>query len=52
MNKKANSIRDVDGVEIISVMDNSIDFLSTVKKKGIRKVREWTKDQMGEKNQV
>lgn len=43
------SLREVDGVEIISVMDNTVDFISTTKRKGVQKVRKWTRDRMGEK---
>jgi len=43
------SLREVDGVEIISVIDNTVDFISTTKRKGVQKVRKWTRDRMGEK---
>ncbi len=36
-------LREVDGVEIISVMDNSVDFLSWTDKKEVHQCRQWTK---------
>lgn len=49
MVNRAVTLREVDGVEIISVMDNTVDFISTAKRKGVQKVRKWTRDRMGEK---
>jgi len=48
MGNRAVTLREVDGAEIISVMDNTVDFISTVKRKGVQKVRKWTRDRMGE----
>jgi len=42
------ALKEVDGVEIISLADNTVDFLSTIKKKGVHQVREWIKTRMGE----
>lgn len=42
------TLREVDGAEIISLMDNSVDFLSTTGKKEVRLVREWVKERKGE----
>jgi 7,8-dihydropterin-6-yl-methyl-4-(beta-D-ribofuranosyl)aminobenzene 5'-phosphate synthase len=38
----------VDGVEITSLMDNSVDFLSTIEKKEVQQVRKWVKESKGE----
>jgi 7,8-dihydropterin-6-yl-methyl-4-(beta-D-ribofuranosyl)aminobenzene 5'-phosphate synthase len=38
----------VDGVEITSLVDNTVEFLSTIGKKEVHQVREWVKDRMGE----
>ena len=35
--------READGVEIVSLMDNSIDMLSTIDQKDARSFRQWTK---------
>ena len=37
MGNRAVTLREVDGAEIISVMDNTVDFISTVRKKGVQK---------------
>jgi 7,8-dihydropterin-6-yl-methyl-4-(beta-D-ribofuranosyl)aminobenzene 5'-phosphate synthase len=42
-------LREVDGVEIISLMDNSVDFLSTIGREEVRQVRNWIKERQGEK---
>lgn len=34
------TLKEVDSVEIISLIDNSIDFLSSIEKKGVQQVRE------------
>jgi len=49
MGNQTVTLREVEGVEIISVIDNTVDFISTAKRKGVQKVREWTRDRMGEK---
>ena len=41
-------IRAVDGVELFSLVDNSIDFLSTIDRKGVYSLRQWTKKRYGE----
>lgn len=41
------AIREVDGVEIVSLMDNSVDFISTIQRKEVQQVRNWVKDRMG-----
>jgi 7,8-dihydropterin-6-yl-methyl-4-(beta-D-ribofuranosyl)aminobenzene 5'-phosphate synthase len=48
MGNRTVTLREVDGAEIISIMDNTADFISTVKGKGVQKVRKWTRDRMGE----
>lgn len=35
----------VDGLEIIILVDNSVDFLSSVNREGVESVRQWTKKQ-------
>jgi len=42
------SLKEVDGVEIISLADDTVDFVSTIKKKEAKQVREWVKERMGE----
>ena len=41
-------IREADAVEIISLVDNSVDFLSTIYKKEALSFRQWTKKRYGE----
>jgi 7,8-dihydropterin-6-yl-methyl-4-(beta-D-ribofuranosyl)aminobenzene 5'-phosphate synthase len=36
-------LKKVDGVEIFSLVDNSVDFLSTIEKKEVQSFRQWTK---------
>ncbi len=40
------SLKEVESVEIISLMDNSVDFLSTVGREEVQNVREWIKERM------
>jgi 7,8-dihydropterin-6-yl-methyl-4-(beta-D-ribofuranosyl)aminobenzene 5'-phosphate synthase len=40
-----SKIREADGAEIISLLDNSIDFLSTLNQKDARSFRQWVKTQ-------
>ena len=42
------AFNEVDGVEIISLADNTVDFLSTIERKEVHQVREWVKNRMGE----
>jgi len=42
-------LKEVDRAEIISLMDNSIDFISTVHRKEVQQVRKWIKERMGER---
>jgi 7,8-dihydropterin-6-yl-methyl-4-(beta-D-ribofuranosyl)aminobenzene 5'-phosphate synthase len=44
---RAVALREVDGVEIISLVDNSIDFLSTIEKEGVQQVRKWVEERKG-----
>ncbi|MCW4018810.1 MAG: MBL fold metallo-hydrolase [Candidatus Bathyarchaeota archaeon] len=46
--KQNGGLREIDSVEIISLMDNSVDFLSTIDKKGVHSFRHWTKKRYGE----
>jgi 7,8-dihydropterin-6-yl-methyl-4-(beta-D-ribofuranosyl)aminobenzene 5'-phosphate synthase len=43
------SIREVDGVEIISLVDNSVDFVSSTGRDNVQQVRKWIINRMGEK---
>lgn len=40
------ALNEVDGVEIISLVDNTLDFLSTTERKEVLTVREWIKNRM------
>ena len=42
------ALNEVDGVEIISLADNTVDFLSTIERKEVDQVREWVKNRMNE----
>jgi 7,8-dihydropterin-6-yl-methyl-4-(beta-D-ribofuranosyl)aminobenzene 5'-phosphate synthase len=37
-------LKEVDHVELISLMDNSVDFLSTTERKEVKQVREWVRE--------
>ena len=41
------TLKEVDAVEITSLMDNTVDFNSTNPKKEVHMVREWTRNRMG-----
>lgn len=41
-------LKEVDSVEILSLMDNSIDLLSTVNRKEVKPMRSWVRERMGE----
>jgi 7,8-dihydropterin-6-yl-methyl-4-(beta-D-ribofuranosyl)aminobenzene 5'-phosphate synthase len=41
------ALREVDGIEIISLVDNSVDFLSTIEKEGVQQVRKWAEERKG-----
>jgi 7,8-dihydropterin-6-yl-methyl-4-(beta-D-ribofuranosyl)aminobenzene 5'-phosphate synthase len=41
--------KEADVAEIISLVDNSVDFLSTVNKKHIQSYRQWTRERYGQK---
>jgi 7,8-dihydropterin-6-yl-methyl-4-(beta-D-ribofuranosyl)aminobenzene 5'-phosphate synthase len=43
-----SNIAEVDGLEVISLVDNSVDFLSTIDKKEAQSFRQWTKKRHGE----
>jgi 7,8-dihydropterin-6-yl-methyl-4-(beta-D-ribofuranosyl)aminobenzene 5'-phosphate synthase len=42
-------LREVDDVQIISLIDNTVDFLSTIAREEIKQVRKWVKERKGEK---
>ena len=41
-------IAEVDGLEVLSLVDNSVDFLSTIDKKEVQSFRQWTKKRYGQ----
>jgi len=45
---QALALREVDGAEIISLIDNSVDFLSTTGNIEVQQVREWIGERKGE----
>jgi 7,8-dihydropterin-6-yl-methyl-4-(beta-D-ribofuranosyl)aminobenzene 5'-phosphate synthase len=42
-------LAEVDGLEIISLIDNSVDFLSIIDRKEARSLRQWTKNRHGKR---
>ncbi len=48
MGNRVVTLKEVDGVEIISLADNTVEFLSTIERKEVHQVREWIKNRMGE----
>jgi hypothetical protein len=40
-------LREVDGMEIISLVDNSVDLLSTIEKEEVQQVRKWVEERKG-----
>ena len=46
--QKHFNISEVDGLEIFSLVDNSVDFLSTTDRKEMHSFRQWTKEQYGQ----
>jgi 7,8-dihydropterin-6-yl-methyl-4-(beta-D-ribofuranosyl)aminobenzene 5'-phosphate synthase len=47
MNSKHVSLREVDGVETISLVDNSVDFASSIGREDVEQVREWVTKRHG-----
>jgi 7,8-dihydropterin-6-yl-methyl-4-(beta-D-ribofuranosyl)aminobenzene 5'-phosphate synthase len=43
------TLREVESAEIVSMMDNSVDFLSTAKREEVRHVRKWLTERKGSK---
>ena len=41
-------IAEVDALEVLSLVDNSVDFLSTIKRKEVQSFRQWTKKRHGQ----
>jgi len=41
-------VKEADAVEILSLVDNSVDFLSAVNKKQVRSFRQWTRERYGQ----
>jgi 7,8-dihydropterin-6-yl-methyl-4-(beta-D-ribofuranosyl)aminobenzene 5'-phosphate synthase len=46
---KVIELREVDRAEVISLMDNSIDFISTVQKEAVQQVQKWIRERMDER---
>lgn len=46
---RTRTLEEVDGVQIISIIDNSVDFLSTIERGDVQQVQKWVKEQKGEK---
>ena len=42
------SLREVDSVEIVSLVDNSVDFISSVERRDVEQVRKWVTKRLGE----
>ena len=40
-------LKEADAAEIISLVDNSVDFLSTINKREVRSFRQWTQERYG-----
>ncbi len=41
-------VAEVDGLEVFSLVDNSVDFLSTIDRKEVKSFRQWTKKRHGQ----
>jgi 7,8-dihydropterin-6-yl-methyl-4-(beta-D-ribofuranosyl)aminobenzene 5'-phosphate synthase len=41
-------VKEADAVEILSLVDNSVDFLSTVNKRQVQSFRQWTRERYGQ----
>jgi 7,8-dihydropterin-6-yl-methyl-4-(beta-D-ribofuranosyl)aminobenzene 5'-phosphate synthase len=41
-------VKEADAVEIISLVDNSVDFLSTINKRQVQSFRQWTRERYGQ----
>lgn len=48
MNCNNVSLREVDGVEIVSLVDNSVDFASSIERGDVEQVRKWVTKHSGE----
>src|SRR3990170_308493 len=44
---RASALKEVDSIEIISLVDNSVDFLSTIEKDEVQQVRKWVEERKG-----
>jgi 7,8-dihydropterin-6-yl-methyl-4-(beta-D-ribofuranosyl)aminobenzene 5'-phosphate synthase len=42
------NLREVESVEIISIVDNTVDFLSSINKKEVQSFRQWTQKRYGQ----
>lgn len=40
-------LKEIDNIEIVSLVDNSIDFLSTIERNDVQKVMDWVKKYRG-----
>jgi hypothetical protein len=41
-------LKEVDGAEIVSLVDNCVDFLSTIEREEVYQVRKWVKERKGD----
>ena len=48
MGNQQAPLRQVDGVELTSLVDNTVDMLSTIERKEVQRVREWVKTRKGD----
>jgi 7,8-dihydropterin-6-yl-methyl-4-(beta-D-ribofuranosyl)aminobenzene 5'-phosphate synthase len=46
--ERVAALKEVDGAEVISLVDNAVDFSSTVGKKEVQQVRKWVKERKGD----
>lgn len=44
---QAVPLKEIEGAEIISLMDNSVDFLSTIEVEEVQQVRKWVEEKKG-----
>lgn len=49
MNSNNITLREVDSVEIVSLVDNSVDFTSSIERRDVEQVRKWVTKRLGEK---
>ena len=53
INEKQNrklAVKEADNVEILSLIDNSVDFLSAIKKEQVQSFRQWKREREGKES--